>query len=136
VGGVETCNCKSNDPQYMDTHIYLGPTPNAPHNQCIIVEVTPRLRELMAQQGVNWSTQTLIGSLTGHHVQVTGWMFDDSEHKDASEVDNPGGKGNWRASVWEIHPVTGIQILDSSEADIIGSLLGTKRPPISNDSKD
>jgi hypothetical protein len=38
-------------------------------------------------------------------------MTFDSQHANAAENTNPGGANNWRATAWEIHPVTDIQIV-------------------------
>jgi len=110
VGGDESCNCNTNDVQYMDTHIYVGATATTPDSQCVIVEVTPRIRQLMSQQGVDWSTNTLISTLTHQYVRISGWLFYDQEHWENAS-DNPQHASLvWRASCWEIHPVTDIQI--------------------------
>ena len=115
-GGVESCNCKSKDPQYMDTHIYVSPTlahanPSDKKN-CVIVEVTPRVRIEQVQMGHDWATSTLVSNLKpGTHVRVSGYLFDDQEHRPNSLIDSPTAANLWRASCWEIHPVTDIQIL-------------------------
>jgi hypothetical protein len=106
AGGAETVNCGATDPAHTDTHIEIalesGDMMGTHH---IIVEVTPRIRALMAAKGKNWSTQNLQTSLVGHKILVMGWMMLDKEHCNASENTNPGGAHNWRATCWEIHPV-------------------------------
>ena len=115
TGGVETCNCKTKDPAFRDTHIEITPDENHTDPQYrIIAEVTPRIRELMATKGINWSTTELNGLLKGLKVEVTGWLFYDSEHEDASYANDPNdeiGRSNWRGSCWEIHPITSITLL-------------------------
>ena len=79
----------------------------------IIVEVTPRM-EIMATKGMNWSTSELHGLIKGLKVEITGWLFYDAEHEDASFANDPEdqiGRSNWRGSCWEIHPVTSISLL-------------------------
>ncbi len=113
IGGVETCNCKTKDEAYRDTHIEL--TPDDQHTgpeYRLIVEVTPRVRALMGAKGTDWSTEELKKLLPGHHINVTGWLFYDEEHKSQSFATKPRGEHNWRASCWEIHPVTDIKVLD------------------------
>ncbi len=44
-------------------------------------------------------------------VRVTGWMFFDSDHNTEAENTNPGGPKNWRATSWEVHPVTGFEVI-------------------------
>lgn len=112
VGGVETVNCHTHDPQYRDTHIELTLDPmHDAENKRVIVEVTPQWREEMAKNGMDWSTKTLRTKLQGRWIKVTGWLLFDEEHANAAENTNPGGDRNWRATVWEIHPITDIQVL-------------------------
>lgn len=116
VGGIETANCHAKDPADRDTHIELALDSDAVETQRVIVEVTPRWRAKMQAQGVDWSTSALQSSLTGQHVRVTGWMLDDLEHVPEAENTNPHGPKNWRATVWEIHPITDIQIIPAPQA--------------------
>ncbi len=112
MGGIETCNCKNTDERFRDTHIEL--TPDKEHTgpeYRLIVEVTPRIRTLMSVKGIDWSTEELKSTLIGHSVKVSGWLFYDEEHKSQSFATNPAGERNWRASCWEIHPITNIEII-------------------------
>ncbi len=112
IGGVESCNCNAEDPKYRDTHIVLalGPKEKGAARQ-VIAEVTPRWREVMRQRGVDWSTDALKKTLTHKWVRIRGWMLYDWHYKDESENTNPGGKKNWRATAWEVHPVISIEVL-------------------------
>jgi hypothetical protein len=116
VGGTESCNCKTVNPKYRDTHIELVPTPGDTASQDIlIVEVTPRMREIEQAQAVDWATATLKKTLSGHKVRIKGWLMFDWDHIDENWADDPDdskGKPNWRASCWEVHPITSIEILD------------------------
>jgi hypothetical protein len=108
-GGPETVNCHAKDLPHTDTHIEialkLGDSEGIKH---MIVEVTPRVRAIMAAKGKNWSTPNLHAILIGKKITVVGWMMLDKEHCNASENTNPGNPKNWRATCWEIHPVTGL----------------------------
>jgi hypothetical protein len=110
VGGIESVNCHAKDPPHRDTHIELALDLGAPETQRVIVEVTPRWREKMAVI-TDWSTPALKKRLLGRRVRITGWLFDDLEHQPEAENTNPGALSNWRATVWEIHPITGITVL-------------------------
>jgi hypothetical protein len=115
-GGPESCNCGAGKPIDMDTHIMLGLSNDAPKTQCVIVEVTPRIRLLMAKQDIDWSTETLkkendSKGIAGKWVTVTGWLMFDAIHADVSENINPGKPNNQRATCCELHPVTKIEIL-------------------------
>jgi hypothetical protein len=108
-GGAETVNCLAKDPKHTDTHIELalaaGDSDGTHH---MIVEVSPRMRAAMAAKGKDWSTANLRRTLLGHKIMVVGWMMIDKEHCNASENTNPGGAHNWRATCWEVHPVTAL----------------------------
>lgn len=86
VGGIESVNCHTHSPKYRDTHIDLTLTPmNESESKHVIVEVTPQWREKVAKEGVDWSTRTLRRELLGRWIRVTGWLFLDEEHANASE---------------------------------------------------
>jgi len=127
VGGNETCNCKATDPIDRDTHIELALAPGAPPNQRVIVEVTPRFRKQMREKEgdarADWRTLTLQshgnGGIKGKWVEITGWLLFDIEHTDAAENTSPGNPKNWRATCWEIHPVTQISVLGGPPANFV-----------------
>ena len=111
-GGIETVNCRARDPRFRDTHIELVADPmDADGSRRVIVEVTPRWRALMAARGVDWSTRTLRRQYLGRWVRVTGWLLFDAEHANASENSAPGRERNWRATAWEVHPITSIEVV-------------------------
>ena len=116
-GSSETCNCHETDPLFTDTHIeVVMDQTHASKNQRIVVEVTPRIRAMMADQGVDWTSDAL-QNLEGKLVSFTGWMLWDWRHLKDSENTDPGDPQNWRASSWEIHPVTSIEVLDNPQME-------------------
>jgi SH3-like domain-containing protein len=117
-GGIETVNCKATDEKFRDTHIEVARTLGADKTRRVIVEVTPRWRAAMKDKGVDWTTQELKG-LCGHRVRFTGWAFFDTEHRPQAKNTAPGNPSDWRATVWELHPVTSIAILDNHSATCI-----------------
>jgi hypothetical protein len=135
MGGVETCNCKTKDPQFRDTHIEL--VPDEAHTDAqyrVIAEVTPRLRALMQKRGEDWSTAALRRSIKGQWVELAGWLTYDVEHETAAYANDPDdaiGQHNWRATAWEVHPITYLKIIDkgseSSLTSIVQTQAGTKR---------
>lgn len=115
-GGGETCNCGKTDSAHTDAHIELVlHSTDSAGKQSVVVEVTPRMRAIMGTSGTDWSTATLRNQFRGKWVKVRGWMLFDSQHANAAENTNPGGANNWRATAWEIHPVTDIQIVPAPE---------------------
>lgn len=113
-GGPETCNCGKKDTAHSDTHIelVLRATDTA-MSQSLVVEITPRLRSIMQGKGIDWSTAALRKKYRHKWVTVRGWMLFDSQHLNAAVNTNPNGTHNWRATAWEIHPVTSIQLAPS-----------------------
>lgn len=108
-GGIEAANCYS--VVRRDTHVYLAARPDATERERVVLEVTPRAREEAARRGLDLSEQALRRTLLGRRCRVEGWMLYDIEHDGESENTAPGGAGNWRASAWEIHPVTKIEVI-------------------------
>ena len=108
-GGVESTNCFSLIRR--DTHIEVALRPDAPPRERVILEVTPPVREWAKGQGMEWSTAALSLQLTGRRCRFEGWLLFDANHEGEAENTNPGGATNWRATAWEIHPVTGIKVL-------------------------
>jgi len=111
--GAESANCLSGTRR--DAHVEMARRPDAPPNQRIIVEVTPPMRDWAASRGIDWSTETLRRQLTGRRARIEGWLLFDDEHDEQSENTRPGRRGNWRATAWEIHPVTAIVLSGGRE---------------------
>ncbi len=108
--GPESVHCFSGT--RVDAHIEVALRPDAPPNQRVIVEVTPRMRDWARTRGLDWSTVTLRRQLTGRRARIEGWLLFDDEHDEESENTRPGHRGNWRATAWELHPVTAIVPLE------------------------
>jgi hypothetical protein len=109
AGGVEAANCYSY--RERDVHIHVAARPGAPRTEWLVVEVTPRARRRAAESGLDWSADALGAKISGRWCRFEGWLLFDREHADESEHTAPGARGNWRASGWELHPVTSIEVL-------------------------
>jgi hypothetical protein len=120
VGGKETCNCEAVDPAERDTHIELALSGDAEEIQRVIVEITPRLRMIMKKQNVDWSTNKVRQEFKGKWVEITGWLLFDSAHVKQAENTQPSGTHNWRATCWEVHPVTRIVALQGPPPETAG----------------
>lgn len=105
----EATNCFS--PWGRDIHIVLATHKDAAKNEQVVVEVTPKLRAWAAAQGIDWSEETLHKQLVGHWCEFEGWLYLDAGHTAEAENTSPGNRENWRATGWEIHPVTKITVL-------------------------
>ena len=99
----EATNCFS--PCRRDIHIVLAARKGAAKTEGVVVEVTPNF------QTAGWSEETLQAQLVGHWCEFEGWLYFDVGHGAESENIFPGKPGNWRATAWEIHPVTKITVI-------------------------
>ena len=139
--GAESSNCEltSSDPEDSngDYHIYIGFDPaiaaklrskqaltpdekKSLTKTSVIVEMTPHER-FAFESGV-WTVEALQQAL-GSQVRVTGQLMADSEHNVSGQNCALGlTAGCWRASIWELHPVTGFQVCkDSANVCVPGS---------------
>lgn len=101
-GGQESCNCESSVDSLQDNHIYIGLTPNAKKEECMIVEITPRFKKLNPNFNLN--------SFVGKKINVYGYIFYDAEHKGNARNTCKKCTNIWRATCNEIHPVVKIEL--------------------------
>ena len=118
-GPLELVNCFCR----RDAHINVALQPQASAREIVVLEVTPAFRDLIAETNrensrpasdqalTDWSTEMLQKKLTGHWVRFEGWLFYDGQHESEAENTAPGRGANWRATAWELHPVTRIEII-------------------------
>src|ERR1051325_2346791 len=96
----ETCTC--GDPPLHDFHIWMVDQSGQARASAAVVEMTPRWRA--ANPGWTLSAlQHLINQKS--RVRVTGWRYLDPNHQDQV--------GHTRASRWEIHPITKIEVANA-----------------------
>ena len=97
-GSGESTNCHLTANNEVDWHIYLTNSPAQQISLAVIVETTPRTRPQH-----NWTTSMLSALVNSQNqVRISGWLMYDSEHVDVI--------GKERATVWEVHPITRIEI--------------------------
>lgn len=107
--GTEAANCFN--PCRRDIHILIANRKEAPKSEQVVLEVTPKLRDWAAAQGVDWSEQTLKAQLIGRWCEFEGWLYFDVGHAEESENIAPGNPENWRGTAWEVHPITKITVI-------------------------
>jgi hypothetical protein len=113
--GPESCNCGATERRLTDTHIDLhsGPGDTA---LPVIAEITPVWRLIHEHRGLeDWSSTAIRNKYAGKRVRITGWLYYDSGHRFEDSNSDPSDikdKKNWRATCWEIHPVTKIELLN------------------------
>jgi hypothetical protein len=115
-GKQESCNCGRRDLRDIHINIVLDEADVNEPTRYVIAEITPRMKKLHP----DW-TFDFVKSLEGKRVRFTGWMLFDGMHsleslntKDESQQQCGSLKVQeiWRATAWEIHPVTDIEVLD------------------------
>ena len=107
--GAEATNCFS--PCRRDIHILIATRKGAAKNEHVVLEVTPKLRDWATEQGIDWSEKTLQARLVGHWCEFEGWLYFDVGHAEEAENTTPGNPNNWRATAWEIHPITKLTVI-------------------------
>ena len=142
-GGAESVNCQlSGDDSLVDFHIGIGfadfPLGAGVLDQLcsgkdfrsvlqqsdqltleqnsFVVEMTPYYRE---QFKSGWSLSKVQG-VTGHQVRVYGQlMIDNFHHKPSDDCGLADANPDkcWRLSVWELHPVTSLQVCSTDHCD-------------------
>jgi hypothetical protein len=109
AGSIEAANCFSL--ARRDVHVHVAPQPDSPLRESVVVEVTPRSADAARARGDDWSLDALRRALTHRRCRFEGWLMFDREHADESENTASGNPVNWRATAWEIHPATRIEVL-------------------------
>jgi len=80
--------------------------PAGPRGGQIVTEVTPHFQPPKTK----WSYEVLVDLCRRQvRVRISGWLPHDYQH--IRDV------GDWRATVWEIHPVTNIEQWDTGRAE-------------------
>ena len=107
--GAEAANCFN--PCRRDIHILIANRKEPTKSEQVVVEVTPNFRDWAAAQGIDWSEKTLQAQLVGRWCEFEGWLYFDAGHAEESENIAPGNAENWRATAWEVHPITKITVI-------------------------
>jgi hypothetical protein len=135
-GGVETCNCKLTSITDIDFHLGIGFDPvlagdiargmftvtTSPHGTdkakrtSIIAEMTPHYRAAFHH---SW-TLPAVQALAGKQVMLVGQLLLDTDHNAlAQNCAFPAARkaSCWRASAWEIHPITRFFVCHTTNCD-------------------
>ncbi len=120
-GGLrETCNCKRDDLRDVYINIVADPSEAQDKTKYVVVEFTPRWEKRFNFDDSDYPAmkQAVINQIGGKRVTFQGYMMSDWVHKlESKNTANPStptckDDGNdpspcvWRATTWEVHPVT------------------------------
>jgi len=105
VGQGESVNCKMKPAEDNDIHIALGQNSNQ-DEECssVTAEMSPHFRP------DSWTSDNITQN-NARLFRITGQLFFDANHKPCKGTTGQNPK---RSSLWEIHPVYGIEICGDS----------------------
>jgi hypothetical protein len=111
-GGPGSSNCQSSNPADHDTILDLSPSANVfDGGHRIVAVITPQGRRIMAGNGVDWSTNAIQAAYARRYVKIVGWLlFDTAAANRSLNSASLAKNGITRATAWEIHPVTSIEL--------------------------
>ncbi|RJP37301.1 MAG: hypothetical protein C4547_05655 [Phycisphaerales bacterium] len=111
----ETCNCLASTRELTTAQLEITDGPDDLQRP-VIVHVTPPMRLIHNYYDLeSWATRDVKAMYEGRWVTVTGWlMFNEMQDDGADNSDRFDwiGRDNWRASAWELHPVTHIELAE------------------------
>jgi hypothetical protein len=113
-GGIrETCNCERDDLRDVQISIVASPGEVGNRSKYVIVEISPRWEEKLGLGGARYPEMLarVKSQIQGKWVALRGWLLYDYVHLSESESTAPGNPSNWRATAWEVHPVTSLTVL-------------------------
>lgn len=95
----ESCNCSMTGEDATDWHVAIVENPGDGEKTSIVVEPTPRLKS----RHPKWTAKNLEPwHDSDMPVRISGWLLYDPSH--ANHL------GKFRKTLWEIHPVTKIEV--------------------------
>jgi uncharacterized protein YraI len=106
--GGEGTNCGFTLNPEIDWHIPLVEHPNDPEKLSIVVETTPRVRK----NHPSWTPTALTPWVNATNpVRISGWLMFDPDHPPmVYDPAHPNAAGKYRITLWEIHPITKIEV--------------------------
>lgn len=131
AGGRESANCVRPYLRDITINIVASPREASDKRKHVVVEITPRWQTNLKLDDTSFEQmlQKVQRQLTGKWALFQGWMFYDAVHIAESESTNPGGESNWRATPWEIHPVTSYKLAETPRPRT-GELSGRSSPDV------
>lgn len=108
--GGESCNCGLTRRAQTDVHLALVEHSDDSEEESITAEISPRVRQHQGHDP-KWQFRN-INDLESDFVRVTGWLMLDTKHIPQARPlpRERRNKGLVRATNWEVHPVTKIEV--------------------------
>lgn len=114
-GSGESCNCGLTKRADTDIHLVLVDDAEGDGEETsVTAEITPRIR---ANGHGDWLFKN-VKDLEGQFVRITGWLMLDTKHIRQTHrlLNERTNKALKRATNWEIHPVTKLEVCQKSES--------------------
>jgi hypothetical protein len=100
----ETCNCARSDIADIHIDVVAKKVDRNNNDKYVIVEISPRFKDELGD------VASVKAKITNKWVKFTGWPTYDYKHR--SNARNIKKTGNiWRATAWEVHPVTKFKVV-------------------------
>jgi hypothetical protein len=103
-GSGEATNCHFSQTNFVDVHVALVENIGDGEKESVVVEPTPRF--YAAHPTWVWSQLKALDD-SPDLVRISGWTLLDPVHK--------GHLGKYRATLWEIHPITKIEVFKNGQ---------------------
>ena len=104
TGSGESTNCHLTNATEVDWHMPLVEHAGDPEASAVVVETTPRVRQMHAR----WTPNGLAPWVSSANpVRISGWTLLDPEHR--------AHLGKFRSTLWEIHPITKIEVFHDGQ---------------------
>jgi hypothetical protein len=104
TGSGESTNCHFVNPNEVDWHMPFAERFGDAEATAVVVETTPRIRK----EHPNWATANLSPWVNSNSpVRISGWTLLDPEH--GAQI------GKFRSTLWEVHPVTKIEVFKDGQ---------------------
>jgi hypothetical protein len=103
-GNEEGTNCRFSKVSETDIHIAIVGEAGDGERDSVVVETTPRFLKAHPK----WTKATLVQYANQDiPVRISGWLMLDPDHR--------AHLNKYRHTLWEIHPITAIEVLDSGQ---------------------
>jgi len=110
-GKGEGTNCHFSAPADTDTHMALVEHSRDLEKTSVVIEFTPRFLDAHP----NWKRSALSPWLnSGNPVRISGWLMLDPDHRNHLN--------RFRSTLWEIHPITRIEVWKENQWIDVDSL--------------
>ena len=128
-GGLkEQCNCGRVDLRDVHINVVANASEANDPTKYVVVEFTPRWEKKFHFDDSNYDAmkKAVEDQIAGKWVKFEGWMMYDFIHENASQSTAPNNPGcprngqppphcNWRATPWEVHPVTAYTVVNGPQ---------------------